>query len=162
MSSHEEQAIGGKFDENGDEIKCEGVCNRCGVTSEVTWMAIYVLGLSLLAGFIFIPLFIAGCVMAVKNWKLYVTRKGIYYTRPTYCFGLCFTHWFIPLEDVEDIYIAPGTTHTIWVKMDPGKINEYLHWCYRPLCVQLNCLILGNVQNSEDFVAAVKREKEAN
>ena len=155
MSSYEEQAVGRKFDENGDEIKFEGVCNRSGITSGITWFAIYILALSLLCGCLFIPLFIACCVMSVKNWKLYITCKGIYYTKTT-C--TCSDHFLIPLEDVEDIYIEPGKTHTIWIKMDHGKINKYLPLYNR----QLNCLVIENVQNSDDFVAAVKREKEAN
>ena len=119
-------------------------------------MAIYILGVSFLFGLICMPLFIACCIMSLKRWKLYITHKGIFYARPIYC---SFNHWFIPLEDIEDILIAPGTTHTIWVKIDPRKISEYILLYNRQ---QPNCLVLEHVQNSDDFVAAVKREKEGN
>ena len=136
MSSHLEQAIGQQYDENGDEIKFEGICKRGGVACDTTWLIIALLGVSLLLGVIFVPVFIVGgCILFVKNWRLYVTRRGIYYTRPNRFFGCCSSHWFFPLEDIESVFTAQGS-HIICLKMNPPKLYEYSKWYYNPPLVQ--------------------------
>ena len=159
MSSH--QAVAQKYDENGDEIKIEGICKRSGVACDTTWTVIAILGVSLLVGVVFVPFFIIGGFMFVKNWRLYVTRRGIYYTRPNRFFGCCLNQWFFPLEDIEDVFTAQGA-HFVWIKMTPDKLYGYSKWYYNPPLVQQDCLVLGHVENSDDFVAAIKREKEGN
>ena len=148
------------FDENGDEIKFEGICNRRGIVSQIAcWVITAAIGMSLLGGILIIPCVIVWCFRYVKTWRLYVTSKGIHYTR-SYC--CCPSHWFIPFSDIEDIYVAYGSKHTVGLKMDPSTIKTYLNWCQRPLLYELKSLGIAHVKNADEFVAAVKKEQESN
>ena len=142
------------MDDRGEVILGRGVCSKCGVASEAFWVYTFV---SLLTLFLFMPLSIIFGIKAVKAWKLYFTKSGIYHVR-TNGVGCCYNKWFIPMHDIEEVYVA--TRSTIWVQLtDPSKVLDYIHWCNRPLCGQkLTCLVLSNVANAPEFVAAVKQQ----
>ena len=145
-----------KYDENGEEVVFEGVCNKTGVCGEVFWIYFYASVVSLLGMIILIPIGIICSIKATRDWKLYLTRNRVVYRQPI---GMCCcdTNYNIPFSDIQDISTVPGTKD-ILVRMDPEKVCEYIHWCNRPACGTLIGLVLSNAANREDFVAAVKRE----
>ena len=143
-----------KYDSNGEEIVFEAECHKSGVCCDVFWRYFYASVVSLLGMLILIPIGIICSLKAPKNWKLYLTRSSVVYHRPT---GFCGNHWTVPFDLIQDIYVVRGTKD-IWVKMEPADVYKYIGSCNRPMCGDLNCLVLSNVANGEDFVAAVKRE----
>ena len=149
-----------KYNDQGEEIVFEGVCHKPGVCSEVFWIYFYASVVSLLGMLILIPIGIFCGLKAMKDWKLYLTRSSVVYIRPR-GIGCCDEKYTIPFSDIDDISVAPGT-RDIWVRMETSKINEYIGWWSRPMCGQLVALVLSNVANGEEFVAAVKREMQGN
>ena len=41
------------------------------------------------------------------------------------------------------------------------QMKELIHWCYRPLCYQLDTLLISYVKSSQEFVDAVNQAKAA-
>ena len=150
-----------KRDKNGEEILFEAVCNRCKVFSSVCCSYFLVTVASFVGVLILIPLSIAFAIRVSRGWRLYLTRRGIHYFLPNGCFCCCDTDWVIPYSDFDDILVAPGTTDNIWLTMEPSKIYEYIGECNKPLCRDYNQFVLSHVENAEEFVNAVKREKAA-
>ena len=149
------------IDKNGEEILFEGICNRRKVFFSVCCSYFLITTYSFVGVLILIPLAIAFAVRASRGWRLYLTRRGIHYFLPNGCFCCCDTNWVVPYSDFDDILITPGTTDSIWLSMEPSKIYEYVGKCNKPLCCDLNYLVLSHVENAEEFVNAVKREKAA-
>jgi hypothetical protein len=110
-----------------------------------------------IVGFVFgVPIGVCCGIKAIKDWKLHVTHTSVKYSKPT-GINCCDKSWVIPFGDIDDIFVCSGAKD-VWVRMDPRKVDEYLGWCHKPLCRKLNCLVLSNVSNGHEFVAAVKRQ----
>ena len=145
-----------KRDANGEEIIFEGICYKRGFRNWVFFNYCIVPSISIVGMIVGLIVSIWCCFKVVKDWKLYLTRDKIYYTAAA---GSCCCPdtMAISLSDIDDIYVAQGTKN-IWVRMEPSKVNEYIPWCSRPVCWQLNCLVLSYVANGNEFVDAVKKE----
>ena len=148
-----------KKDENGEEILFEGVCNSRGLCYAVFWIYFQAAVISLLGMVLLIPVGIICGLMAPKNWRCYLTRTGIKYRRPI-GIGCCDVSYDIPFADIEDIEVEL-VSNDILVRMETETANKYVSSWNRPLCGRLIGVYLTNVENGEDFVAAVKREKQA-
>ncbi len=143
-------------DENGDQIILEAECNKNSLYRKIC--LIVVLTGSLFALVFCLPLFFIICCAAVKRWRLYLTKRGVYYTSPG-GFGCCVDHWFIPFEDIQDIRVQAYTKNNLVITVGPEKVKEFVHWCYRPLCYESDSMVLYHVKNADEFAEAVKREK---
>ena len=144
-----------KYDSNGEEIVFEAECHKSGVCFDVFRVYFYPSVMSLLGILLLIPIGIICSLKAPKDWKLYLTRSSMVYHRPNGC--CCKQHYTVPFDLIQDIYTVRGTKN-IWVKMEPADLYKYIGWCNRPLCGDINFLVLSNVANGKDFVAALKRE----
>ncbi len=140
-----------------EEILLEAECSKYSVCSQITWIFVYAMALALLSLICF-PLFLIICYATVKRWRLYLTKRGIYHTRPG-SWGCCVDDWFIPIEDILDIHVGIGAKNELVIKVGPEKLKEYISWCYRPLFYEADSLIVNHVKNADEFVEAVKREK---
>ena len=157
-----------RVDENGEVIIAEGVCSRRRICMQIC--TVY-FALAILSCFIFLPF---ACFLgfycghkAATLWNLYLTPTGIHYTRvgASTC---CHQKMFIPLEDIEDVWVqetivvrhnGPTThTHSIKVKIDQDKIEQYIPWTHRKIFMQTDYLELIYVENASDFANAIKRQ----
>ncbi len=158
------------FDENGEAIIAEGLCNRRGVCCQIC-LFYYLMGVICCSLFLFpvgLVLCILGCFYGKKAgnaWRLYLTPTSLHYTQvgASTC---CYKDLVIPLSDIEDCFVQEtiivqqggGVTqnHSVKVKIDRSKIEEYLRWDQS--CVLPDYLELKNVANASDFATAVKRQ----
>lgn len=151
----------GNVDENGEEIILEGVCHRRGLFTDVLWIVIIAMA-SLIA--IPIGLLLACCAISCSAWRLYLTRKTIYYRHNGSCY--CSTRTFvIPLSYIKEV-TAISNDKSVWLLMEREKAYEFIPAGDRP-CIWFcfppeNCyLILKHIVNYEEFAQAVKREMAA-
>ncbi len=144
-------------DENGDEIILEAECSKYSVCNQLGWILVYGMAAALVSVFFFPFCIIIYCA-TVKKWRLYLTKRGIYHTRPG-GFGCCVDHWFIPIEDIQNIQVQAHATNQLLITVGPEKVKEFIHWCNRPLCFEADSLILTHVKNADQFAESVKREK---
>ncbi len=163
-----------RLDENGEVILAMGICDCDGVRKQVG-KTFDVVGMILTITMVLIPvgfiLFIVGYFCAKKAsiaWRLYLTPTGIHYTRVGVS-SCCYKKMFIPLRDIEDIFVQEDTDlhHTVYsriswqkrvkVVIEQNKLVEYLT-CFQRLFSEPNCLEFTNVENASDFVAAVKQQ----
>ncbi len=112
---------------------------------------------SLLVFSSFVPVFIVWYFRTVKNWRLFVTCKSVTYhiTTPYSMVGTS------PLPEIDDHYMEPSAcglrcTRNVWLAMQPSNLAKYVDRYNRP---KNNCLVLRNVENADEFIAAVKRVK---
>ena len=152
-----------KFDENGDEILQEGVCDHAGLCQHIC--NIYIVSpllislAALLAGLIiliiFIPLAVVTCIRAFKVWRLYLTRRGVYVMN----IGCCWTKSedFIPFSDITDVTVDL-TNKIVSLRMDPETVKKHVPWHSRPLCCTPDAYLIKHVANAQEFADAVKRE----
>ncbi len=110
-----------------------------------------------LASLLCFPLFIIVCCATVKRWCLYLTKRGIYDTRPG-GYGCCVDHWFIPIEDIQEIHARHHAKYLV-ITIGPEKVKEFVPWWGRPLCFEPDNLIVNHVKNINEFAEAVKRVK---
>ncbi len=149
-------------DENGDEIILEVECSKYSVCSQLGWLLVYGMAAALVSVFFFPFCIIIYCA-TVKKWRLYLTKRGIYHTRPG-GFGCCVDHWFIPIEDIQNIQVPTSATNKnkLLITVGPEKVKEFIHWYNRPLIFIADCLILTHVKNADQFAEAVKSVKGGN
>ena len=148
-----------KLDENGEEIIMEGICYRKGVYWYYFYRALLLGIMAPLALVIVIPFYIVFVkVYCVKGFKIYLTKRNIQYHQPyPNCCGV--KTLTIPLSYITSVE-AVGATIRIY--MEKRKVNAFLGNLYPNdgwLSILIpNYLALDYVDNSQEFVEAVKRE----
>ena len=140
-------------DENGEEILMEGVfakrrfyCDLICFNGVITYAIAY---------FLAIPILLCMGYFAAKRLRLYLTPSGITYSHPVVC-SCCRYHFNFPLEDIDDVRYDPGK-NMVLLHMESEKIKEYVNWCCRPICGQLQYFALKYVKNEREFANAVRR-----
>jgi hypothetical protein len=144
------------YDRDGEEIVFKGVCDRFGVCCDVFWLWIFNVAERNDPALITAvdPSWLAVFHTGVSDVKLPIL-DGLNSTADTD--GNTKDEANDEGDQSDDIFVCSGTKD-VWVRMDPRKVDEYLGWCHKPLCRKLNCLVLSNVSNGHEFVAAVKRQ----
>lgn len=142
-----------QVDDYGDLIICEGICHLQSICKTISFLVCFC---CLLAGggllcIAFFPCLIGMCFRFKHTWRLYLTRRGIYYTRSYCCFR---DSWFIPLNDIEDIYVTANGI--INVVMDPIKVRRYSS--LRQSLSPPHVVQIAYAMNAIEFVEFVKRE----
>ena len=181
-----------QFDQNGEEILYEAKCDKRQVLCNSLSIALLAVTIGAVGMGTIILVAIPGTFIMyfaiTKNWKLYLTKRGIHHVRPGGFCGCCTSHWFISLEEIQEVS-CNGTT--ISVKVSPEKVStfavytlhsikvaaklmiryikkfyiqakELIHWCSRPLtslCFELNTLLISYAKNPQEFVDAVNQAK---
>ena len=151
-----------KVDSHGEQILAEGNPSRsslvCDGINFYLLMGLYMFIGGLALFFILIPLGICCGLRATKDWRLYFTRNGIYHVRTTGsgC-SCCYDTWFFALSDIRNITYIVGQKTILIEFVDPAKVNDYIHWCNRPMCRTTTGILIQHVANSEEFVVAVRQ-----
>ena len=107
-----------EYDENGEEILYKAECNKCNVICGVCFLA-FLASTAALAVILILPCLFLICCAKVKNWKLYLTKRGIHHVKPG-GYGCCTSHWFISLEEIQEITWVESNLH---VKVGPEKVS---------------------------------------
>ncbi len=160
-----------KFDENGEAIIAEGLCNRQNVCCQ-TCLCYYFVGFFCCMILLFpvgLVLCILGCFYSKRAsdaWRLYLTPTSLHYSQQTFS-TYCYKEVVVPLSDIEDCFVQEAIRGTeggggviiknIKVKIDRSKIEEYLSGLQR-CCALPDYLEMTNIENADDFAAAVKRQ----
>jgi len=146
-----------KVDHNGEEIIMEGACYKLNlyfllfIFTFVAAICLPVIMLNIIFVVILIFVVIHVCI-GIKKWQLYLTRSYIHY-HPA---SLGCNNWTIPLSYINDIRFG-GLK--IFIYMEKARVAEFIKGCCQ--CSEsmlLDYVTLQNVTNSNEFIAAVKRE----
>lgn len=147
-----------KLDENDEEIMFEGIYDLqaliCAYGCAIPFLVIFTAGIVLLI----LPIIILVQCCNKASWKLYLTRNAIHHVYVPTNSGLmlCKRNWVIPLDDIKDIYVR-GCSDDIAVQLGNSMIYKYIPKYYHYKIDNEDCLLIHNVKNREEFVAAVKK-----
>lgn len=153
-----------KYDDDGEPILAEGVCNRSRLCRDVC-----IILFSLLFSFIiacpFVVIFVIYSSFKVaKSWRLYLTPAGIHYTEVGYLSPCCYKKMFIPLTDIECIYVKAIATVGLVIRVrvrNQSLLREYTPLCARILWGGNEYLLLADAENALEFTAAVEQQLSA-
>ncbi len=160
--SNEQQS---NVDKNGEEILFEGIsafrndtrndaCTYiCTYCCAILFIMVFTCGLVIF----FLPLYFMVCLCEIAIWKLYLTKDAIYHNRRAgYARGCCVSNWVIPLRDIKRIDVQG--TQRIAVTVGRDKVSSYVGLRVALKITNQDSIIIDEVGNAREFVAAVKRQ----